>query len=108
MSAALLQAQGPLNLQNLDLDAIDKSCQPCDDFYQFAIGKWNADHPIPENQVRWGKRWAGADANLDVLNSRRSTASVPVRSHPRWLALLRSKPLVISSGKSSNSTARRP
>src|SRR5689334_5934971 len=63
------EAQGPLNLQSLDLDAIDRTCKPCDDFYQFAIGKWNADHPIPANQVRWGKRWAGADGNVELLRN---------------------------------------
>jgi endothelin-converting enzyme/putative endopeptidase len=57
------------DLNNLDYSAIDTTCKPCDDFYQYSIGKWNASHPIPANQVRWGKRWAGADGNLDVLKT---------------------------------------
>jgi endothelin-converting enzyme/putative endopeptidase len=72
----LLQAADtPLNLQSMDLEAVDRSCRPCDDFYQFAIGKWNADHPIPANQRRWGKRWAGADGNVDVLHDILETAA---------------------------------
>ena len=69
LGCALLLAESPLNLKNMDLEAIDSSCKPCDDFYQFAMGKWFAAHPIPANQTRWGKRWAGADGNLDVLKS---------------------------------------
>ena len=64
-----LAAQVAPNLNNLDYNAIDNTCKPCDDFYQFSIGKWNAANPIPANQTRWGKRWAGADGNLDVLKS---------------------------------------
>src|SRR5262245_32718804 len=67
--ATVLQAEAPMNLGNLDLDAIDRSCKPCDDFYQFAIGKWNAEHPIPATQTRWGKRWAGANGNQEILKS---------------------------------------
>src|ERR1044071_3824014 len=51
----LVKADTPLNLQGLDLQAVDRSCRPCDDFYQLAIGKRNAAHPIPANQRRWGK-----------------------------------------------------
>ncbi len=66
---SVLAAQAPLNLNNLDFDAIDRSCKPCDDFVRFSIGKWDDAHPIPATQTRWSKRWAGADANLQVLQS---------------------------------------
>ena len=65
----VLVAQVAPNLNNLDYNAIDTTCKPCDDFYQFSIGKWNAANPIPANQTRWSKRWAGADGNLDVLKT---------------------------------------
>ena len=51
----------------MDLDAIDTSCRACDDFYQYSVGKWLAVNPIPASQTRWGKRWAGADQNIDAL-----------------------------------------
>ncbi len=65
----MVAAQVAPNLNNLDYSAIDTTCKPCDDFYQFAIGKWNAANPIPANQTKWGKRWAGADGNLGVLKT---------------------------------------
>ena len=69
LACTILGAQTPLNLNNLDFEAIDRSCKPCDDFYRFSIGKWNDAHPIPATQTRWSKRWAGADANLQVLRT---------------------------------------
>ena len=37
------------------LDAfVDRSADPRDDFFRFAVGKWLKDHPIPANERRWG------------------------------------------------------
>jgi len=69
VGATWLVAQSKMNLQNLDPEAIDRDCKPCDDFYQYAIGKWHEKHAIPASQTRWGKRWAGADGNTEVLKT---------------------------------------
>ncbi|HET8549128.1 MAG TPA: M13 family metallopeptidase N-terminal domain-containing protein, partial [Bryobacteraceae bacterium] len=55
------------NLNAFDTDAIDRAIKPCDDFYEYAIGTWHNQHPIPSTQVRWGKRWAAAEYNRDNL-----------------------------------------
>jgi putative endopeptidase len=37
------------------LDAfVDRSVDPRDDFFQFAVGRWLKEHPIPANERAWG------------------------------------------------------
>src|SRR5438270_5448075 len=42
---------------------IDTRADPCNDFFQFANGKWRAENLIPPSMVHWSRRWkAGEDA----------------------------------------------
>ena len=46
---------------SLDLSSIDKTANPCDDFYKFACGHFAPNHPIPADQ-------ASTSAAYDLLN----------------------------------------
>ncbi len=45
----------PPESKSFDLTAIDKTADPCTDFYQYACGNWVKSNPIPSDQVRWAR-----------------------------------------------------
>ena len=59
------QAKKPIDF---DLNAIDKSADPCVDFYQYACGTWIKNNPIPADQSRWGRFSELEERNRDVLH----------------------------------------
>ena len=46
---------------------IDRTADPCTDFFQFANGKWRAENPIPPSMVRWSRRWQAGEAAKEQL-----------------------------------------
>ncbi len=59
-----------------DPAAIDRSADPCVDFYQFACGAWMKANPVPADQSRWGRFDALQDRNRDVLHKILEDAAV--------------------------------
>jgi putative endopeptidase len=53
----------------IDLSNLDRTCKPCQDFYQFADGGWIKKHPIPAAYPSFGNFDALADRNREVLHT---------------------------------------
>jgi len=51
----------------LDVEAMNKTVDPCVDFYQYACGSWVAAHPLPADRARWGRFTELSDHNEKVL-----------------------------------------
>ena len=52
---------------SLDLNSMDKSVDPCVDFYQYSCGGWQKKNPIPPDQVSWGVYGKLYQDNLNFL-----------------------------------------
>ena len=70
----------PADLPNIplfDVNALDKTAEPCVDFYKYACGGWMAKNPIPPDQSLWGRFSQLQERNRDVLHAILEFAAKP-------------------------------
>ncbi len=60
-------AEAPKEIPSFDLSAIDKTIDPCVDFYQFACGNWIKNNPIPADKSAWARYSVLAERNRYFL-----------------------------------------
>jgi endothelin-converting enzyme/putative endopeptidase len=52
---------------SLDLSSLDRSVDPCADFYKFSCGGWMKNNPVPADQARWDVYSKLANENQQFL-----------------------------------------
>ena len=63
-----------------DVTAIDKSVNPCDDFYAYSCGNWDKANPIPADRTSYGRFAELADYNNYLLWKELSAAAAAPKS----------------------------
>ena len=63
------QAAGDAPSWGFSLSNLDRSCKPCDNFYEFAMGSWMKANPIPPEYSSWGTFMQLRDNNLTAMRT---------------------------------------
>ena len=80
--ASVTADTSPRPAPRFDVSNIDKSLDPCVDFYQYACAKWMKNNPIPADYADWVSFSEVYEYNLGVLHSilEKASADSPQRT----------------------------
>src|SRR5262249_26794682 len=67
----------PKEVPSFDPKALDKTADPCVDFYQYSCGGWMKNNPIPSDQPAWGRFNELAERNREALREILEAAAKP-------------------------------
>jgi predicted metalloendopeptidase len=76
------QEATPKPLRSFDIDALDRSVDPCVDFYQYACGGWKRSNPIPPDQASWGRFNELAERNRAAMHQILENAATATNRTP--------------------------
>lgn len=63
---AFAEQQAPAQ-RGIEVGDLNRTVDPCSDFYEYANGQWRASNPIPPSMVRWSRRFASGELSKEQL-----------------------------------------
>jgi putative endopeptidase len=54
-------------MKSIVVEDMNKSADPCNDFFDYSNGAWRKANPIPPSMQRWSRRWQAGEQNKEAL-----------------------------------------
>jgi len=77
-----LMAADDSAVHGFDVADLDRTCKPCDDFHQFAVGGWLKANPVPPEYPIWGSFITLAEKNVQALHGILEAAATNTSAAP--------------------------